>query len=287
MAAVTAGILWAAFISRVWWPAEARRELSRALGEFCLNLGWLYMRLVTVNSYSVDTLRQEEQEDRASFYDPDETTALIPTSSAPRASKSIREFMAMELHLQIQLIEIQGLLAQAQHEPRLKGPFPVKLYRSMLTHLQMILDKLHSMRCVTTKEEWYTEVRNDFIIPVNKERKEMVGNIILSFSVLSSAFRVKAPLPPYLPPAEKSRQRLVDAIQRLDIVKNREVNASRQLLFFAYALTMRGVTLELDALGRTLQEAFGVIGQTPDEFDQLFVMERQELERRRDVERSA
>lgn len=79
----------------------------------------------------------------------------------------------------------------------------------------------------------------------------------------------------------------VDAIQRLDIVKNREVNASRQLLFFAYALTMRGVTLELDALGRTLQEAFGVIGQTPDEFDQLFVMERQELERRRDVERSA
>lgn len=50
---------------------------------------------------------------------------------------------------------------------------------------------------------------------------------------------------------------------------------------------MRGVTLELDALGRTLQEAFGVIGQTPDEFDQLFVMERQELERRRDVERSA
>jgi hypothetical protein len=30
-----------------------------------------------------------------------------------------------ELHLQIKLIELQGLLAQAQHEPRLKGPFPV------------------------------------------------------------------------------------------------------------------------------------------------------------------
>jgi hypothetical protein len=52
-------------------------------------------------------------------------------------------------------------------------------------------------------------VRQDFIIPVNKERHEMVGNIILSFSTLSSAFRLKAPLPPYLPPAEKARQRLV------------------------------------------------------------------------------
>lgn len=37
----------------------------------------------------------------------------------------------------------------------------------------------------------------------------MVGNIILSFSTLASAFRLKAPLPPYLPPAEASRQRLV------------------------------------------------------------------------------
>ena len=59
-----------------------------------------------------------------------------------------------ELHLQIKLIELQGLLAQTQHEPRLKGPFPILLYRSILTSLQTILDKLHSMRCVTTREEW-------------------------------------------------------------------------------------------------------------------------------------
>jgi hypothetical protein len=61
-----------------------------------------------------------------------------------------------ELHLQIKLIELQNLLKQTQHEPRLKGPFPVKLYRSILASLQTILDRLHSMRCVTTREEWYT-----------------------------------------------------------------------------------------------------------------------------------
>ena len=60
-----------------------------------------------------------------------------------------------ELHLQIKLIELQGLLAQTQHEPRWKGPFPVALYRSILTSLQRILDQLHSMRCVTAREEWY------------------------------------------------------------------------------------------------------------------------------------
>jgi len=176
----------------------------------------------------------------------------------------------MELHLQIKLIELQGLLTQTQHEPRLKGPFPILLYRSILTSLQIILDKLHSMRCVTTREEWFTTVRRDFILPVNKERREMVGNIILYFSTLASAFRLKAPLPPYLPPAEKARERLVDAIRRLDVVKNREVHASRQLLFFAYALTMKGVTQELEHLGHTLQDAFGAIGQSAEEFDALF-----------------
>ncbi|KAK7001339.1 ArAE-2 domain-containing protein [Favolaschia claudopus] len=262
--AVTVGVVYAALVSRFWWPAEARRELSKALGEFCLNIGWLYTRLVTSNSYAPDLTDGVED-----YEGPEnETGALTPEK---KLSNSIKEFMAMELHLQIKLIELQGLLAQTQHEPRLKGPFPVQLYRGILTSFQTILDKLHSMRCVTTREEWYTSVRNDFILPVNKERREMVGNIILSFSTLASAFRLKAPLPPYLPPAEASRQRLVAAIRKLDVVRNREVKGSRQLLFFAYALTMKGVTVELENLGRTLQNAFGVIGQTPEEFEALFV----------------
>ncbi|KAF7376656.1 ArAE-2 domain-containing protein [Mycena sanguinolenta] len=246
--AVTAGVVWAALVSRFWWPAEARRELSKALGEFCLNIGWLYTRLVASNSYATDSTEVTEEYEGLDS----EVHALSPEK---KLSNSIKEFMAMELHLQIKLIELQGLLAQTQHEPRLKGPFPVQLYRGVLTSLQTILDKLHSMR--------YTSVRQDFILPVNKERREMVGNIILSFSTLASAFRLKAPLPPYLPPAEASRQRLVAAIRKLDVVRNREVKGSRQLLFFAYALTMKGVTVELENIGHTLQNAFGVIGQTP------------------------
>jgi hypothetical protein len=70
-------------------------------------------------------------------------------------ARSDLTFFLRELHLQIKLLELQDLLKQTQHEPRLKGPFPIKLYRSILASLQTILDKLHSMRCVTTREEWY------------------------------------------------------------------------------------------------------------------------------------
>ncbi|KAF9237441.1 Fusaric acid resistance protein-like-domain-containing protein [Melanogaster broomeanus] len=261
-ASVTVGVIWALLVSRFWWPSEARRELTKGLGEFCLNIGWLYTRLVASNSGMVDSYDYTEHEHERGQNGsrvPHEGTPLLSKSASAQLSSSIQEFMAMELHLQIKLIELQGLLAQTQHEPRLKGPFPVLLYRSILTSLQTILDKLHSMRCVTTREEWCT-VRRDFILPVNKERREMVGNIILYFSTLASAFRLKAPLPPYLPPAEKARERLVDAIRKLDVVKHRDVKLSRQLLFFAYALTMKGVTGELDYLGHTLQDAFGVIG---------------------------
>ncbi|KAI0076130.1 hypothetical protein K474DRAFT_1663382 [Panus rudis PR-1116 ss-1] len=266
--AVTVGVVWAAIVSRYWWPTEARRELSKALGEFCLNVGWLYTRLVAFNSFenSDESGYSPIEED----VEPTEETSLLRRSTNANLNESIMHFMAMELHLQIKLIELQGLLAQTQHEPRLKGPFPVKLYRSILTSLQVILDKLHSMRCVTSREEWHTTVRTEFIIPVNKERRDMVGNIILYFSTLAAAFRLKSPLPPYLPPAEPSRQRLVDAIRKLDVIKNRNVRGSRHLLFFAYAITMRGVIHELDYLGKTLQEAFGVIGGSTEAFEALF-----------------
>jgi hypothetical protein len=33
-AAVTVGVVWAGFVSRFWWPSEARRELGKQLGEY-------------------------------------------------------------------------------------------------------------------------------------------------------------------------------------------------------------------------------------------------------------
>jgi len=36
-------------------------------------------------------------------------------------------------------------------------------------------------------------------------------------------------------------------------------------------MAMQGVTQELETLGKVCQDAFGVIGQTPEEFEALFL----------------
>lgn len=117
-------------------------------------------------------------------------------------------------------------------------------------------------------------MRESFVVPVNSQRKEMAGNVILyvsslsrssphlippyhltshhvvmvhirtdtdeQFYTISSGFRLRTPMPPYLPPAERSRQRLVEGIRGLDVVKRRSVRGGgRHLLFFAYALAMQ------------------------------------------------
>ncbi|EJC97531.1 uncharacterized protein FOMMEDRAFT_162951 [Fomitiporia mediterranea MF3/22] len=94
---------------------------------------------------------------------PTETSQLLSILASEKLNSSIQTFMAMcvailpsglsfcldptffffftvtffyrELHLQIKLIELQDLLKNTQHEPRLKGPFPIAMYCSILTSL--------------------------------------------------------------------------------------------------------------------------------------------------------
>lgn len=113
------------------------------------------------------------------------------------------------------------------------------------------------------------------------------------FYTISSGFRLRTPMPPFLPPAEQARQRLVTAIRSLPPVKHRSVRgADKPLLFFAYALAMQvrlsttakmisadmvwqEVISELDYLGGMMQEAFGVISHhSVDDFGRLFPSSR-------------
>ncbi|KAK8854671.1 hypothetical protein IAR55_003410 [Kwoniella newhampshirensis] len=267
--AVIIGVIWAAMISRYWWPFTARRELRLGLSDFCLDLSYLYSRLVTTYSKGVEPRNEENSSD-----DDGELRPLLPSSVVGhrQLSPSVRQFMAMELHLQSQLGTLRSLLAQTKHEPRLKGPFAYGFYHEVLLSCERMLDRLHSMRCVTTRDEWDNGIRQAFVVPVNKERREMAGNVILYFYTLSAGFRLRTPLPPYLPPAEKARQRLVVAIRSLDVVKRKSVRGGgRHLLFFAYALAMQEVIVELEYLGTMLQDAFGVISQsTVVNFEALF-----------------
>jgi len=125
---VTAGVLWALFISRVWWPAEARRELGVGLSDFLLNVSWLYnvgfrrhhwhifdrytisQRLVRTYSVPPEELAREAHGttgiavpilgSTAALIDditggPDERTGLLSAALTTGINTNIRDFMAM------------------------------------------------------------------------------------------------------------------------------------------------------------------------------------------------
>ncbi|WVQ72114.1 hypothetical protein IAR50_001659 [Cryptococcus sp. DSM 104548] len=286
---VIVGVIWAGLVSRYWWPFTARQEFRMGLSDFCLDLSYLYSKLVTTYSKGVDSEEVDSSDDSSDDSEDERDVGETTPLSAPwsvghqHLSSSVRQFMAMELHLQSQLDYLRGLLAQTKNEPRLKGPFAYGFYHEVLLSCERVLDRLHSMRCVTTRDEWNDDMRQAFIFPVNKERREMAGNVILYFYTLSAGLRLRTPVPPYLPPAEDARKRLVKAIRGLEVVKRRKLKSGgRHLLFFAYALAMQEVIAELDFLGRMLQDAYGVISHpTVSSFEDLFVSPKGKGRRRR------
>ncbi|CAG8735631.1 12752_t:CDS:2, partial [Cetraspora pellucida] len=258
--AVGTGVVWGVLVTSYWWPYEARVELRKGLSQLFINMGWLYKKLVAI--YSVPSGIQDES-------NPNHVSVMIKN----RLSISTKEFMDMELHLQISLLRLHSLLEQTPNEPRMKGPFPVSTYRQILIGCQNILDKLLSMRIAVTKEEWYSVVRKDFIAPIVEERRELVGNVLLYFYVLAAALRLKTPLPAYLPPAERARRQLLKKIRDLPVVRKRviEGNDEHYIVYYAYVLVMEDVIRELDNLGIIMQELYGCMGG--EEFNAFFVDE--------------
>ncbi|GAA6001060.1 hypothetical protein JCM10207_007394 [Rhodosporidiobolus poonsookiae] len=280
--AVIAGVLWALVINTYVWPFEARRELRKGLSQFFLNASYLYERLVRIYSVPPPSLsrtgtirRRPGQPTNGSKMngEADERTALLHKEQAQlELATAAEDFASMEIELSMLLIKVSGLINATRHEPRLKGPFPVAAYRNILTSCQSILDSLTAVARMTNREAWYSVIRRDFVVPVNKERREMVGSIILYFSLLSSAVSLKTPLPAYLPPAAAARERLVAKLRDLEVVKRRLVRGgSESLLYYAYTSTVGDVIAQLDEIGRSFQAHFGIIGgSTVEDFERLF-----------------
>ncbi|GAA5931638.1 uncharacterized protein JCM15063_001523 [Sporobolomyces koalae] len=269
--AVAFGVIYGLFITSYVWPYEARRELRKGLAEFFINTSHLYERLVRSYSDPPPSLSKVS----TTHEEPTERHALLDSQALQALSDAEADFVEMEVHLQMTLIRVSGLLAATPHEPRLKGPFPTAQYRQVLTSCQTILDTFTAVAKLTHRHQWFSSVRRDFIIPVNTERREMVGNVVLYLSVLASAVSLKSPLPPFLPPAAEARQRLVLKLHELEVVQRRLVRGgSESLLYLAYVLAMKDVISELDKIGHVFQSLFGTIGGvSTEDFDALFLDE--------------
>ncbi|KAG0324077.1 hypothetical protein BGZ99_002235 [Dissophora globulifera] len=160
-----------------------------------------------------------------------------------------RAFQGVEQQLQTKLIKISELLVVSASEPRLKGPFPMKLYKQIVQCCQNILDRMISMRMAA--QSISPEVLELVAGPLNDHRRDMVGALLLYFSVLSSSLASKSPLPPYLPSARLARLRVIYNV--------REVISAHQILtgedhytyiyYYAYSSALEEVIEELDGYG--------------------------------------
>ncbi|KAG1458711.1 hypothetical protein G6F46_006619 [Rhizopus delemar] len=253
---ILVGVIFGLFVTAYVWPYEARVELRKGVSDLLLRLAWLYQKLVAVYSerHPVRSTKWEQAEVKEQ---------RLQTAQA---------FLDSELHLQRTLLELQGLLAQTPNEPRLKGAFPVDMYKKILSSCQNITDKFSSLRTVILKDAWFEEVQQDFIMPVSQERREVVGNVLLYFYILASAMRLKTPLPPYLPPAREAWKSLILRLRKLPVVQSKQVLEKDHvyLFYYAYVTVLEDIIRELDELGKNLTLLFGAI--VPEkQWDALFV----------------
>lgn len=249
------------------WPYEARKELRKGLSDLLLHLSWLYKQLVSV--YSDTTTMGEEEDSYAMLLDQvfyetrhEEDDRHTPTPQelealSQRNKLRAAQFQKLELALQVHLVSLQELLSHAPNEPRLKGPFPVKTYQSMLTSCQNILDKFLSIRIVVLKDVWAVQVRRSLMLPASKEWMDMAGNILLYFYLLASALQLKTPLPPFLPPAEHARELLMNKLEQvLPSVAANTTHATQDdesyVVYYAYVVMMESIIQELDKVSQSI-----------------------------------
>jgi hypothetical protein len=207
----TAGVIVVFVISRFLFPFLARKELRKGM---CDTVNMLRMYL---DMYEVLCLL-------GSYY-----SKLFSKFMEDRIETALSlEFEKLEAKIQLRIVKHSDLLALAAAEPRIKGKFKVGEVRTCLKCCQFILDRIRSMRL--SLKGFGNDVRQDILKPLNGFRKEMIADVLMLFYIITGALHSKVPLPHYLPRARKSRDILLDQMEKLDLIKNGKFHRSNQCI---------------------------------------------------------
>ncbi|KAF9399398.1 hypothetical protein BGX21_006311 [Mortierella sp. AD011] len=167
-------------------------------------------------------------------------------------------FQHIEQQLQAKLMKIMELVELSVLEPKLKEEFPVKLYRKIVKCCQNILDRMVSMRMAA--QLLSPEVRELISGSLNICRRDLIGALLLYFSVLSSSLASKSPLPPYLPSARMARLRLIYRVKEVIAARQRETGQDHYTYIYYYAFTsaLEEVIEELELLAILIKPLVGI-----------------------------
>ncbi|GJJ71968.1 hypothetical protein EMPS_04325 [Entomortierella parvispora] len=167
-------------------------------------------------------------------------------------------FQHVEHQLQTRLIKIGELLELSASEPRLKEDFPMKLYKQIVQCCQNILDRMISMRMAA--QLLSPEVRELVTGPMNYYRRDMVGALLLYFSVLSSSLASKTPLPPYLPSARMARLRVIYNVHEAITAHQAKSGEDHYtyIYYYAFSSALEEVIEELELLAILIKPLVGI-----------------------------
>jgi hypothetical protein len=151
-----------------------------------------------------------------------------------------------------------------------------------------------------TDVNWVQQVRKNFIQPVQKERRQMIGAMELYMYSIAAALLLKMPVPAYLPPITETWRNLIARVRQLpemrtpitlsskynnsqdkdqtgtshhSLQENMEqwhMEDERFILYFAYVLVTGDVVHELEGVGACLRELYGVMGGSQAQFEACF-----------------
>ncbi|KAG0344500.1 hypothetical protein BG004_004437 [Podila humilis] len=183
---------------------------------------------------------------------------ILYTACQNSTEEDRQAFQHVENQLQTKLIKISRLLDLSAMEPRLKEKFPIKLYAQIVQCCQNILDRMVSMRMAA---QMLSPVVRDLVTgPMNYFRRDMMGALLLYFSVLSSSLASKTPLPPYLPSARMARLKVIYNV-RIAIEEHQRRTSQNQytyIYYYAFSSALEEVIEELELLAILIKPIVGV-----------------------------
>lgn len=105
-----------------------------------------------------------------------------------------------------------------------------------------------------------TEVRDLVTGPMNYYRRDMVGALLLYFSVLSSSLASKAALPPYLPSARMARLRVIYNVRQAIAAHQARTGEDHYtyIYYYAFSSALEEVIEKLELLAILIKPLVGV-----------------------------
>jgi hypothetical protein len=268
------GACLALLFSRILFPWLAIRQLRLATADIFYRLAAAYMLEKHITSLNWHKLASEhasknkssnvdEVNSNVGSGDPmsiiiASTEKEVQESSVPELAKfAMSSLRAHHIGIQRAIAKALLLVELADSEPRLKPSFSGGSYRRVLHACRRMLS-VHRFMAHLASTGFSIRRYDDLILPLNSHRLEMTANVLMFYYILASSFRTQTPLPAFLPPALKSRQRVAKAFLKLSVLqlnKGRFDQTTVDVMYWGlYSALGKSVLNELEHVGQQLFE---------------------------------